>query len=392
LKVIPQALSESASADLNLIRGLAAVAVAAGHLRGLFFAEWHQVPQKSALLGVFYALTGLGHQAVMVFFVMSGFLISSSIFKSASIQWSWKRYLTNRLTRLYIVLIPALLLGALFDYTGSHLPVGRHYYTQALLNFTDQPFVEHLSGSVFLGNIFFLQTIAVPTFGSNGPLWSLANEFWYYMLFPLLMLLCIGKRPAPEKVLYGVLALLLLFNLPSSITRGFGVWLMGAALHFLPKLHANYARALSSWGVILGVAWFAISLLLSKVWTSADWGSEYFIGGAFVFLLYCLLHGDRANLNKRYAGSAAMLAGFSYSLYVAHFPLLILVRAISANSGGWYPTASNLMIAGVILVGTLAYAIVFSKMTEGRTDRVRNAVLALMERRAAYALSIASPD
>ena len=34
-------------------------------------------------------------------------------------------------------------------------------------------------------NAFFLQTIVGPTFGSNGPLWSLAYEWWYYVLFPL---------------------------------------------------------------------------------------------------------------------------------------------------------------------------------------------------------------
>lgn len=32
----------------------------------------------------------------------------------------------------------------------------------------------------------FLQTRFTPVFGSNGPLWSLFNEFWYYVLFPAL--------------------------------------------------------------------------------------------------------------------------------------------------------------------------------------------------------------
>ena len=36
-----------------------------------------------------------------------------------------------------------------------------------------------------MGNLFFLQTIFVPPFGSNAPLWSLSFEFWYYLLFPL---------------------------------------------------------------------------------------------------------------------------------------------------------------------------------------------------------------
>jgi peptidoglycan/LPS O-acetylase OafA/YrhL len=41
------------------------------------------------------------------------------------------------------------------------------------------------TATTFVGNLAFLQTIAVPIFGTNGPMWSLANEFWYYLIFPL---------------------------------------------------------------------------------------------------------------------------------------------------------------------------------------------------------------
>ncbi|MDQ0917493.1 acyltransferase family protein [Paenibacillus sp. V4I5] len=52
-----------------------------------------------------------GSQAVMVFFVLSGYFISSSILKAISEnRWSWSDYLLRRVTRLWIVLLPALLL------------------------------------------------------------------------------------------------------------------------------------------------------------------------------------------------------------------------------------------------------------------------------------------
>ena len=50
----------------------------------------------------------------------------------------------------------------------------------------------HLDAATFWGNLVFLQTILVPTYGTNALLWSLANEFWYYMLFPLLAVLIHG--------------------------------------------------------------------------------------------------------------------------------------------------------------------------------------------------------
>jgi peptidoglycan/LPS O-acetylase OafA/YrhL len=46
--------------------------------------------------------------------------------------------------------------------------------------------MDHLGPEVLLGNLVFLQAILVPTWGSNGPLWSLAFEFWFYIWFPTL--------------------------------------------------------------------------------------------------------------------------------------------------------------------------------------------------------------
>ena len=52
-----------------------------------------------------------GYQAVMVFFVLSGYFISSTVLRSINEnRWSWSDYLIKRVTRLWIVLIPALVL------------------------------------------------------------------------------------------------------------------------------------------------------------------------------------------------------------------------------------------------------------------------------------------
>lgn len=52
-----------------------------------------------------------GYQAVMVFFVLSGYFISLSILKTIrKDMWCWIDYLIRRITRLWIVLIPALFL------------------------------------------------------------------------------------------------------------------------------------------------------------------------------------------------------------------------------------------------------------------------------------------
>ena len=66
---------------LDVVRGLSAIAVCAGHLRSVMFVDYSNLQTPSLLQKVFYGLTGLGHQAVMVFFVLSGFFVGGSILR-----------------------------------------------------------------------------------------------------------------------------------------------------------------------------------------------------------------------------------------------------------------------------------------------------------------------
>jgi hypothetical protein len=52
---------------LDVIRGLSAIAVCAGHLRSMIFIDYPQLPAASFLHKAFYAVTGIGHQSVVFF-------------------------------------------------------------------------------------------------------------------------------------------------------------------------------------------------------------------------------------------------------------------------------------------------------------------------------------
>jgi peptidoglycan/LPS O-acetylase OafA/YrhL len=107
------------SDHLGLIRGLAAITVLIYHIRYRFFFDYNDVTDPNWFSFSFYTLSSFGHDAVIVFFVLSGYFISASVFRDQTAgRWSWKRYLVNRFTRLYLVLLPALLLTALWDSLG----------------------------------------------------------------------------------------------------------------------------------------------------------------------------------------------------------------------------------------------------------------------------------
>ena len=55
---------------LDLMRGLAAVLVCAGHLRAATMVDLGSAESSGLVDTLLYALTSLGHQSVMVFFVL----------------------------------------------------------------------------------------------------------------------------------------------------------------------------------------------------------------------------------------------------------------------------------------------------------------------------------
>jgi peptidoglycan/LPS O-acetylase OafA/YrhL len=116
---IPSMRNYRWSTHLDLLRGLAALLVFLGHMRVLLFIEYSEISNPSFLIKRLNSLTVLGHQSVMIFFVLSGFFISASVIRRIQQkQWSWVNYLVDRLTRLYVVLIPALLLSSFWDFLG----------------------------------------------------------------------------------------------------------------------------------------------------------------------------------------------------------------------------------------------------------------------------------
>lgn len=371
---MPRKLSRASSASLDLMRAVAACAVMFGHLRTLFFADYQHVESKSWLLGALYFLTGFGHQAVMVFFVLSGFLISSTILRSHILgAWSWREYAINRATRLYVVLIPGLLLGLLWDRLGSWLFATEGIYSHSIRDLGPAVPLENLTPGAFFGNLFFLQTIVFPTFGSNGPLWSLANEFWYYVLFPAVFgaaLAWAARRTGTATLLTGV-ALAVCAFIGWGMLIGFLIWLAGFGLVLLDSKTELRSRS-GTYVLLLGsVVLLGGTLFVSrKIWESTLL-SDLAVGFAFAVFLFAALQSTRNEHSQRYSAIAHEFAGFSYSLYVLHFPFLLFLRARFVPKDRWQPTPAHLLQAVLAGAVCLVFAWLISLVTERRTAEAR---------------------
>lgn len=366
----------TASVHLDALRGIAAIGVCLSHLRDVFFLDYPHVSHHTALMAILYLATGLGHQWVMVFFVLSGYLVGGSVLRAhAARRWKWRTYLFQRLTRLYIVLVPALVLGGLIDVIGLHVFGTHDIYGGAMGNHTITFAVKsHLGFATLLGNYAFLQTILVPTLGSNGPLWSLSNEFWYYIAFPALFFMLLPGVALRRRLLHLVLfvAVLLLVK-PQIALLGF-VWLMGVWIPYLPRIPAANT-VLRRTLMFFALAVLAGTLAWCKV---AHWRwSDYVLGVAVTFLIYIVRHCSAAHVSGLYARVARQISGSSYTLYLTHLPMLVLFAALFEtrfHQGQWQPDARHALYGAGLFIFVMLYAQVVWFFFEKRTDGLRAAL------------------
>ena len=305
---------------LDLIRGISALIVLFSHLRTAMFVDFNQAESKGILSKMFYLVTGLGHEAVMVFFVLSGFFVGGSCLLKAD-TFTYKRYFIARLSRLWIVLVPALFFTLGIDlYIQSIDPT---YSAGAYLTVShsgpDQNY--SIAADTFWANVFFVQTIYAPVYGSNVPFWSLANEFWYYCLFPLMFFSWIKR----ENILISSFFIaLILSQLDFSQNFGYAIWLLGLPI-FLFYQKEN--TRLSSYHVLISGSLLFFALALSKSHKiSLLQINEALVALSFTYFLCSVKdRGCPDSLRKIVIKVSTFLSNISYTVYLFHFPLVMLI-------------------------------------------------------------------
>lgn len=365
---------------LDASRTLAALAVVIGHARTALLVDPRSVVAPNIVSMAVYWLSGFGHEAVMIFFVLSGALVGGSVVTSVSSDtWNWRSYLIRRLSRLYIVLIPALLLIAVWDSAGIALFPGHGTYQDMLSAITigSHTLVVHNRGLVaYLGNAVFVMTIYVPVFGSGAALWSLSNEFWYYLLFPCIVIAILQRRNSWRSLCHVVLTASILAFISRDIIEWMVVWLLGVVVVRMPRPRIPNLRA--SRFVVVSLVVFAVAMaLVRSLLNTVSLGGDIVVATTFALFLYCVYCRDLSTPLAADIGrsSAAWkrLAGFSYTLYLFHQPPLAFANSwlVSTQHSRWQPSAPHIavMLAAVLIVVMYSYA--GSRVTEAHTDTLR---------------------
>jgi peptidoglycan/LPS O-acetylase OafA/YrhL len=312
-------ISSVKSSLFDFVRWVSAFLVVAGHIPMVLIYFWPNPGLSDALI----FLSEHAHAAVILFFVLSGYLIAYSDFNKYKNDRNYNvtSYLTNRFVRIYSVLVPAILLTLILDGLGRIWLTGYlnpsifpqdHYVIRLIINL--------ISMQGIWGNRVQL--------GSNPALWSIGYEFTFYVLYGLF----VWKR---EKVFMNkwsmsILILIFLVRGPQ-VMYYFLLWLLGV-LSF--RLSNVYRMILPyTWSIFiflaLGIGGYYIQYI--NILGLNEMSRDF----VWALLLALLFFPDYSSggvwLNwKPIKIFNKVLADSSYSLYAYHLPFLYFIIAYIA--------------------------------------------------------------
>ena len=315
MRAPPTSLDQPFSVYLDLVRFLAALAVVLMHAHQ--FGLVHGPGAASLEL--------LGREAVMAFFVLSGFVIAHT---TEQRRPSLRDYALARCARIYSVALPVLLLAfACASLLPDYSTAGMEKPYQLAKPWFYIPF--HL---LFLGELWTLSDF--PPW--LGPWWSLNYEVWYYVLFGVACYVRGPWRLPALALVLAVMGLKLWLLLP--------VWLAGVVLyrwqarHALPRLLARLGWAASLLLLVLYEA-SGVEELLRQAGRASWLGQSFALSNAdrfladYAFALIVCLNFACA----RFAGFGAilrvarpvrLLASYTLTLYLSHALVLIAWPAL----------------------------------------------------------------
>ncbi|MEJ8823983.1 acyltransferase family protein [Variovorax humicola] len=323
-----------------------------------------------------------GFIGVDIFFVISGFLISTIIFGSLGGEgFSYREFYERRIRRIFPALLPVLAATFAFGWyvllSDEFQQVGKHLMASA-------GFVQNL---VLWGEAGYFDTAA-----EAKPLlhlWSLAVEEQFYIFWPLLLGL-VWRWKGPRGLMFWMsiaAALSFVLNvagvhrhadatfyspLPRVWELAAGALLAHAGLQRLPGTRVSGAGLRSLAGLVLiglGLA------MIQKGKAFPGWWALLPILGACL----CISAGMGAWLNRMLLGSRPFvwIGLISYPLYLWHWPLLAFARIVE---GGTPPlTVRIVAVAASVALAWLTYRFVEQPIRKSQgTAAVRWLVIGML--------------
>jgi peptidoglycan/LPS O-acetylase OafA/YrhL len=249
----------------NVARGIAALLVCFAHAYGLFLYPHFG---GDTITSHFFGLAA--HQSVMVFFAISGFLITKSIIANSkrNDRFSLRDYLFARVARIYPPLVFSVLLTCVFYAVVRGLVLAG---SSAELPYSVGSFPQSREFfSVTLEDIWYALKMNNGMLLANGPLWSLCVEWWIYIVIGLAVNVFSARGLLQRLLWMGALGLAAskFYSVNANALFHLGVWAIGCVMSITNHQVGLFAKRQSAvicslLMVICMLAWLKPELILA---------------------------------------------------------------------------------------------------------------------------------
>jgi len=365
---------------LDSLRGIAALSVVFYHSL-LVFPGFHDI---LAGRGVPYATSGdvhallltatpisllwAGREAVLLFFVLSGFVLSLGFERPASLRPNWTSYTARRTLRLVPPCAAVVLATALFVVLADPEPL------PGLSAWVNGSWMEPVTAGTMLQHALLLGG----DYPLNNPMWTLHYEWRVSLVFPLLMLVAATGGAVFATVVAGGVFLCL------AEMKFIGTGALTTLL-FLPHfalgvlLARNRTRLVACVGRRGGWQWGGLwalcYVLLTFRWLVPAGGLVCDLangagGGLLILLVLAAPRLSRALEVQPFA----WLGRVSYSLYLVHVPVLLAGLHLAPGLPPW-------LVAACAPVMSIAAAAAVHRLVEAPSIWAGRRVGAWVDRR-----------
>lgn len=369
--------------SLHILRGLAALYVLIGHARWLLWEGYAAYLKHSNSYTIIekiclYVLSGFryGHQAVILFIVLSGFVIHLKNAELLKTNPTHKvrvlPFYVHRFIRIYPTYLLAIIVTYFLDLFGTNK--GYFIYdSRTNYDLINSCIKSNVTVENMIDNLLFFGGILSPVWGSNGPIWSLSFEWWFYVFYPIILFTHKTNKWLPIFLVITLFFMSIFINIESSV--------------FL-FLRQVFSLMICWW---LGV--FLAEIYVGKIQLKLRF--VYFFSVAFLFLpivdsdLFCDILVSIGLLGvigvlislepKLYMGhmlfkTLFFLGNISFSVYIIHMPILVFLSGFLMNrNNGSLPQSQIYIIMGVLI--SILAAIFVYYVSERPSQKLRKNIV-----------------
>jgi len=359
-------LSEGQKLYLDALRGGASLLVVFGHASSVFIPN---SPVNKIHVGDF---------AVLIFFILSGFLISFSLFsKISKSKYPFSFFFADRFSRIFVPYVPVIFAVAIFDHFIINALHEINIYGQ--IKWVDNIEPRHTWWH-FIGNVLMLQDYPlfqilrvtgfsdeffIRPYGSAAPFWTVSIEWWLYVCFG--MGVWILYQPTDWKLwkiklfcggAFLISSVTVFYNFVAGSAQCLSmVWGLGACFGWL-LANNRFPKSISK-NIFLSIFVFSSVCMVVRVLAMRIDNIEKLMELQFatflmaaIFSLFFLL--DKKEVESPiFGGSIKWLANYSYSMYLTHNTVLIFTHVFifSGKPSGWIGMFVSIILSNIVAIG-----------------------------------------